>query len=42
MTIEQVFQEGITCFQAGLKEDAAKLFAQVVKTDPNSDQGWFM
>ncbi len=42
MTIEQLFQEGIKALQAGRIEAAVKFFAQIVKTDPNSEEGWLM
>jgi pimeloyl-ACP methyl ester carboxylesterase len=42
MPTDQFFQAGITALNSGDFEGAAKLFAQVVKADPNSEQGWLL
>ena len=40
MTIDDLIQAGMTAAKAGDLEEAAKLFARAVKSDPNSEQGW--
>lgn len=40
MTVERLLQEGIVAAQAGDLKTANTLLAQVLQTDPESEQGW--
>ncbi len=40
MTIDDLIRAGMTAARTGDLEEAAKLFARAVKSDPNSEQGW--
>jgi pimeloyl-ACP methyl ester carboxylesterase len=42
MSIDENLRAGIAAAKAGNWERAAALFAQVVKEDPRSEQGWFL